>query len=177
VTFLIFCHGVEQIIVIYTYNTGIVWAPSNLTTSLQTSSPAVFQCGGQGTLLLWYINEDFVVSSKKPFYESKGFRFSDKYISSNMTTINTLTIPVTVENNNTQLKCHATGNPGPATSETFSLTIAGNKINKQGRTFAKKCVENFALSYTFPTCMKFIYCRLVMISSRQSYYNMHGYSY
>jgi hypothetical protein len=128
VALLIFCHGVELIIVIYTYNTGIIWAPSNLTTSLQTSSPAVFQCGGQGTLLLWYINEDLVVTSTRPIYESKGFRFSDEYISGNMTIINTLTIPVTVENNNTQLRCHATGNPGPATSETFSLTIAGNKL-------------------------------------------------
>ena len=48
-------------------------------------------------------------------------------VHNNGTIVNTLTIPTTVENNNTQLRCHATGTPGPATSETSYLIIAGNQ--------------------------------------------------
>ena len=96
-----------------------------MTISLQSSSPAVFQCGGQGTLLLWYINGDIVVSSTRPTYEARGFRFTHQVLDNN-TIVNTLTIPARVENNNTLVSCHATGIPGPATSESVSLTIAGN---------------------------------------------------
>ena len=95
-----------------------------MTISIQSSSPAVFQCGGQGTLFLWYINEDIVVSSTRPPYEAKGFTFMQQ-IYSNNTRVNTFTIPATVENNNTLLRCHATGTPGPATSENARLKIAG----------------------------------------------------
>ena len=84
----------------------------------------MFQCSGQGTLLLWYINEDIVVSSTRLPYEAKGFTFMQQ-IYSNNTIVNTLTIPAIVENNNTLLRCHATGTPGPATSENASLIIAG----------------------------------------------------
>ena len=66
-----------------------------------------------------------MVSSKRPTYEAQGFTFRHQVLS-NMTIVNTLTIPVTVENNDTLLRCHATGTPGPATSENVSLTIAGN---------------------------------------------------
>ena len=111
----------------YSYNAEILWAPLNLTISVQTSSPAVFQCGGQGTSLLWYINGSLVVSHTKLTYEAKGFTFThDDH--SNMTLVKTLKIPVRVENNNTQLRCRATGTPGPATSENVSLIIAGNNI-------------------------------------------------
>ena len=122
---LLFCHG--DIIVtgfFYSYNAAIFWAPSNVTISLH-SSPAVFQCGGQGTLLLWYINGDIAVSYTRPTYEAKGFRFTHQVLDNN-TIVNTLTIPATVEKNNTLLSCHATGTPGPATTENVSLTIAGN---------------------------------------------------
>ena len=95
-----------------------------MTVPLDRATPAVFQCGGQGTLLLWYINDDLVVSSKKPIYQDRGFTFTHE-VHDNGTIVNTLTIPATVENNNTQLRCHATGNPGPATSETLTLTVAG----------------------------------------------------
>ena len=125
---LLFCHGdiiVTCFFFFYSYNAAIFWAPSNLTISIQSSSPAVFQCGGQGTLLLWYINGDIVVSSTRPTYEAKGFRFTHQ-VHSNNTIVNTLTIPARVENNNTLLSCHATGTPGPDTSENARLTIAGN---------------------------------------------------
>ena len=92
---------------------------------IDSNSPASFHCGGQGTLLLWYINDDLVVSHRQTSFEEKGFIF-EKEVHSNGTIVNTLTIPATVENNNTRLRCHATGNPGPATSETYNLTIAGN---------------------------------------------------
>ena len=57
-------------------------------------------------------------------HESGGFTFTttDPY---NGTEVITLTIPATVENNNTQLRCRATGNPGPVISEPITLTIAG----------------------------------------------------
>ena len=123
---LFFCHGdiIVTIIFFYSYNAAIFWAPSNVTISVQ-SSPAMFQCGGQGTLLLWYINDNIVVSSTKPTYEAKGFRFAHE-VHSNNTIVNTLTIPARVENNNTLLRCHATGTPGLATSENAMPTIAGN---------------------------------------------------
>ena len=102
----------------------IFWAPSNLTVPLDQATPAVFQCGGQGTLLLWYINDDLVVSSRKPIYQDRGFTFAQG-VHDNGTIVTTLTIPATVQNNNTQLRCLATGNPGPATSENIILTVAG----------------------------------------------------
>ena len=102
----------------------IFWAPSNLTAPLDQATPAVLQCGGQGTLLLWYINDDLVVSSRKPIYQDKGFTFEQE-VHNNGTIVNTLTIPATVQNNNTRLRCFATGNPGPATSENVIVTLAG----------------------------------------------------
>ena len=45
----------------------------------------------------------------------------------NGTIVNTLTILATVGNNNTQLRCHATGNPGPNISEPVYLTVADTK--------------------------------------------------
>ena len=44
---------------------------------------------------------------------------------SNGTIVSTLTISATVENSNTQLSCHATGDGGAVTSETVTLTVAG----------------------------------------------------
>ena len=87
---------------------------------------AVFQCGGRGTFLLWWINDDLVVQSEQQGYESRGFTF-EKSILNNGTTVITLTILATVGNNNTQLRCHATGNPRPNTSEPVNLTVAGTK--------------------------------------------------
>lgn len=55
--------------------------------------------------------------------------FTQQTNNTNRTIINTLTIPAAVENNNTRLKCHATGMPGPATSEESSLKIAGKVDN------------------------------------------------
>ena len=115
----------EVTVILYSFNAEIFWAQaSKLTVSLDRATPAVFQCGGQGTLLLWYINDDLVVSSKKPIYQDRGFTFAHE-VHDNGTIVNTLTIPATMENNNTQLRCHATGNPGPATSETLTLTVTG----------------------------------------------------
>ena len=87
---------------------------------------AVFQCGGQGTFLLWWINDDLVVQSDQQMYANMGFTF-EKNTLHNGTIVNTLTILATVGNNNTQLRCHATGNPGPNTSEPVYLTVAGTK--------------------------------------------------
>ena len=125
--------------VIYSYNVEIFWASSNLTVPLDQASPAAFCCGGQGTLLLWYINGDLVVSSRKPIYQDKGFTFEQE-VHNNGTIVNTLTIPAAMEKNNTRLRCHATGNPGPATSETFTLTVAGI-INTAILTCNRKIIE------------------------------------
>ena len=57
-------------------------------------------------------------------YEMMGFIFT-KIPQSNGTIVSTLTISATVENNNTQLRCHATGDGGAVTSETVTLTVAG----------------------------------------------------
>ena len=96
-----------------------------MTVPIDPDSPVSFHCSGQGTLLLWYINDKLVVSHRQPGFEERGFIFTQE-THNNGTIVNTLTIPARVENNNTQLKCHATGNPGPASSETCYLIIAGN---------------------------------------------------
>lgn len=107
----------------------IYWSSSNLSVPLDPATPAVFQCGGRGTLLLWYINDDLVVSHRQSSFEERGFNFTQD-IHNNGTIVITLTIPATVVNNNTRLRCHATGNPGPASSENFILTVAGIGVHK-----------------------------------------------
>ena len=105
------------------FNIEIFWAPSDLIVPLG-QDPAVFQCSGQGSFLLWWIDDDLVVRHEESNYDSRGFSFMKSTLD-NGTKLNTLTIAATVENNNTRLRCHATGDPGPVTSENASLAVAG----------------------------------------------------
>ena len=89
---------------------------------------AMFQCGGQGRFLLWWIGDDLAVSHEEPIYERRGFVYT-KINHSNGTSVSTLTISATVENNNTQLRCHAVGDGGAVTSETVTLTVAGKAMH------------------------------------------------
>ena len=113
-------------VILHCVSSEIISAPmENLTLPLG-QTPAVFNCVGRGSFLLWKIDERLVTREREDEFISRGFSF-DKMLLVNGTRNITLTVDVTTPTNNkTMLRCHASGVPGPASSENIILTIAGS---------------------------------------------------
>lgn len=106
----------------------IYLAPSNVTVALG-QSPGKFQCNGYGSFVTWIIGADDIISryDEGVYNKWKEFTFNRGPNNEWPPTI-TLSIPAVRENNNTQLRCIATGQPQRIISEPVKLTIAGKTV-------------------------------------------------
>ena len=110
----------------------IISAPENNITLPLGHGPATFTCEGRGTFLLWKVNGTLVLPENQATFESRGFTFPEPiHHDGNSTKIIRATVSVaTPKNNNTEIKCHATGQPGPSASNPINITIAGSYVCK-----------------------------------------------
>ena len=106
-------------------HSGIVAAPASRVATF--NSHAVFSCNGTGSVLFWYIDG---LQEDNPVNVDRGIDADTLPGSVDGTRNSTLSVPATLENNETVIQCVVFGSNGHEESPNVTLLIQG--ILQQG---------------------------------------------
>ena len=89
------------------------------------NSTVTFFCRARGDLVLWYINGDTVDYRNRDSLVQKGFRFEN--INEPPEVNKTMSVPATLQNNNTNIDCRVMLLGQGQQSATANLLVAGKQ--------------------------------------------------